>query len=139
MSSHFSGLQATPKAADSVKELRQQLNRQEQELQDARAEVLQLRCHPLQKSKVSSPTAVCDATVQTAVATQVGRPDVLQQAYHGDLQAQIHSLNAELRSANLRCTGSEAKLLTAKAQYQAQQKRIAALEDIVYDLRLQLR
>lgn len=99
---------------------------------DSRPAVLQMRDQVLHKSvEPPSPTA-CPA----AAERQVAQVDVQQQACFGALQTQVEQLKAELSSANHRCNGYEAKLQAARAQYQEQQRRIVALENVVYDLRL---
>lgn len=98
---------------------------------DSRPEASQLHSQALHKStELPSPNA------GQAPERQVGQTDVKQAACSGVLQAQVEKLRAELTGANQRCTGYEAKLQAARAQYQEQQRRIVALENVVYDLRL---
>lgn len=99
---------------------------------DSRPEVLQMRDQVQHKSMEPPSPNFCPA----AAERQVAQTDVQQQACFGALQAQVEQLKAELSSANHRCNGYEAKLQAARAQYQEQQRRIVALENVVYDLRL---
>lgn len=150
---HLHGLQGESKAESNslLRRFHHQLSSQEQELQVARAqvfavqsdlavsrsEVLQLRTQAQHKSTEAPPLgASCD--VQTPAECQAGQSQagVQQQASCEVQQAQLHKLRAELISANQRCNRYEAKLQAARAQYQEQQRRIASLENVVYDLKL---
>ena len=75
-------VQATLRAEDTslVRDLRQQLNKQKQELHDARAEVLHLRTQALQKGTATPPAVVHDAAVQTTATSQGAQVDVYQHA-----------------------------------------------------------
>lgn len=135
-----------------LRKFHQQLSSQEQELQQARAqvvavqddlavsrsEVLQLRTQAQHESADLPPLdASCDA--QTPAECQEGhnQAGVQQQAGHEVRQAQLDKLRDELITANQRCSGYEAKLQAARAQYQDQQQRIVSLENVVYDLKRQ--
>lgn len=147
MCSRLDGLQAESRAEHDklLTSLRQQLSSHQQELQvaraqvaavqsdlaDSRSEVLQLRSQALHNS-----TEMPDSSCQTAPECSEGEADVQQQAGCGVRHVQLDKVKAELSSANQRCSGYEAKLQTARAQYQEQQRRIVALENVVYDLRL---
>ena len=134
-----------------LRKFHQQLSSQEQELQVARAqvvavqddlavsrsEVLQLRTQAQHKS-TNLPPLDASHDVQTPAGCQAGQSqtDVQQQAGCEARQVQLDKLRAELISANQRCSGYEAKLQAARAQYQEQQRRIVSLENVVYDLKL---
>ena len=150
---HLCGLQVESKAESNslLKKFHQQLSSQEQELQVTRAqvaavqsdlavsrsEVLQLRTQAQHKS-TELPPMDASSDVQAPAKCQAGQSqaDVQQQASCEIQQAQLNNLRAELISANQRCTGYEAKLQAARAQYQEQQRRIVSLENVVYDLKL---
>lgn len=144
-------VESKPESNSLMTKFHQQLSSQEQELQIARAqvvsvqsdlavsrsEVLQLRSQAQQKT-TGMPPQRASSDVQTPAACSAGhsQADVPQQACCEDQQAQLDKLRAELTSANQRCNGYEAKLQTARAQYQEQQRRIVSLENVVYDLKL---